>query len=158
MFCWQNGKCDYYHITFILQSPAGLMIKFYCLNILDSPSLEGQVHVFISPRIRLAQLYHQALGKDRTLRRRNLEEASAVQPPVGPNIRYHLKQFLCCCVIVSARLLLREGSLAVRAIRTQRQCLSSNFIMSHFFLQSLKLNNYGSYAQFVILLLQFVGV
>jgi hypothetical protein len=28
----------------------------------DSPNLEGQVHVFISPRNRVAQLYLQALG------------------------------------------------------------------------------------------------
>jgi hypothetical protein len=33
----------------------------YCL-IWDSPNLEGQVPVFISPRIRVAQLYTQALG------------------------------------------------------------------------------------------------
>jgi hypothetical protein len=31
-------------------------------QILDSPNLEGQVHVFISPRNRVAQLYPQALG------------------------------------------------------------------------------------------------
>jgi hypothetical protein len=34
---------------------------FYCL-IWDSPNLEGQVPVFISPRNRVAQLYPQALG------------------------------------------------------------------------------------------------
>jgi hypothetical protein len=31
-------------------------------QIQDSPNLEGQVHVFISPRNRMAQLYPQALG------------------------------------------------------------------------------------------------
>jgi hypothetical protein len=34
---------------------------FYCL-IWDSPNLEGQVPVFISPRKRVAQLYPRALG------------------------------------------------------------------------------------------------
>jgi hypothetical protein len=34
---------------------------FYCL-IWDSPNLEGQVPVFISPRNRVAQLYPRALG------------------------------------------------------------------------------------------------
>jgi hypothetical protein len=43
------------------QSPAELTAIFYCL-IWDSPNLEGQVPVFISPRNRVAQLYPQALG------------------------------------------------------------------------------------------------
>jgi hypothetical protein len=34
---------------------------FYCL-IWDSPNLEGQVPVFITPRNRVAQLYPLALG------------------------------------------------------------------------------------------------
>jgi hypothetical protein len=38
-------------------SPTGLMSIVYCLYFLDSPNLEGQVPVFISPRNRLAQLY-----------------------------------------------------------------------------------------------------
>jgi hypothetical protein len=42
-------------------SPAGLMTTSYCL-ILDSPNLEGQVPVFISPRNRMAQLCPRALG------------------------------------------------------------------------------------------------
>jgi hypothetical protein len=43
-------------------SPAGLMSKFYCLNIWGSPNQEGQVPVFISPRNRVAQLYPHTLG------------------------------------------------------------------------------------------------
>jgi hypothetical protein len=42
-------------------SPAELMTTFYCL-IWDSPNLEGQVPVFISPRNRGAQLYPRAIG------------------------------------------------------------------------------------------------
>jgi hypothetical protein len=38
------------------RSPAELTTIFYCL-IWDSPNLEGQVPVFISPRKRVAQLY-----------------------------------------------------------------------------------------------------
>jgi hypothetical protein len=37
------------------------MAIFYCL-ILDSPNLEVQVPVFLSPRNRVAQLYPRALG------------------------------------------------------------------------------------------------
>jgi hypothetical protein len=43
------------------QSPSELTTIFHCL-IWDSPNLEGQVPVFISPRNRVAQLYPQALG------------------------------------------------------------------------------------------------
>jgi hypothetical protein len=43
------------------RSPAELTTIFYCL-IWDSPTLEGQVPVFISPRNRVAQLYPRALG------------------------------------------------------------------------------------------------
>jgi hypothetical protein len=42
-------------------SPAKLVTTFYSL-IWDSPSLEGLVPVFISPRSKVAQLYLQALG------------------------------------------------------------------------------------------------
>jgi hypothetical protein len=42
------------------QSPAELMVIFYCL-IWDSPNLEGQVPVFISPMNRVAQLYTRVL-------------------------------------------------------------------------------------------------
>jgi hypothetical protein len=42
-------------------NPAELITIFYCL-IWDSPNLEGQVPVFISPRNRVAQLYPQAMG------------------------------------------------------------------------------------------------
>jgi hypothetical protein len=42
-------------------SPAELVALFYCL-IWDSPNLEGQVPVFISPRNKVAQLYPWALG------------------------------------------------------------------------------------------------
>jgi hypothetical protein len=43
-------------------SPTGLMSIVYCLYFWDSPNLEGQVPVFISPRNRVAQLYPRALG------------------------------------------------------------------------------------------------
>jgi hypothetical protein len=40
--------------------PVELMTTSYCL-IRDSPNLEGQVPVFISPRNRVAQIYPRAL-------------------------------------------------------------------------------------------------
>jgi hypothetical protein len=43
------------------RSPVKLTAIFYCF-IWDSPNLEGQVPVFISPRNRVAQLYPRALG------------------------------------------------------------------------------------------------
>jgi hypothetical protein len=43
-------------------SPTRLMSIVYCLHFWDSPNLEGQVPVFISPRNRVAQLYPRALG------------------------------------------------------------------------------------------------
>jgi hypothetical protein len=44
-------------------SPAGLMTTFYCLRFdRDSPNLEDQVPIFISPRNRVTQLYPRALG------------------------------------------------------------------------------------------------
>jgi hypothetical protein len=42
-------------------SPAELLTTSYCL-VWDSPNLEGQFPVFISPRNRAAQLYPRALG------------------------------------------------------------------------------------------------
>jgi hypothetical protein len=41
-------------------SPTGLGNILYCLYFRDSPNLEGQVPVFISPRNRVAQLYRQS--------------------------------------------------------------------------------------------------
>jgi hypothetical protein len=38
------------------------MTILHCLYFWDSPNLEGQVPVFISPRNTVAQLYPQALG------------------------------------------------------------------------------------------------
>jgi hypothetical protein len=43
-------------------SPMGLISIFSCLYFWDSPNLEGQVPVFISPRNTAAQLYSPALG------------------------------------------------------------------------------------------------
>jgi hypothetical protein len=42
--------------------PKGLISIFYCLYFCDSPNLEVQVPVFISPRNRVTQLYPPALG------------------------------------------------------------------------------------------------
>jgi hypothetical protein len=47
--------------SLLSRSPSELKAIFYCL-IWDSPNLEGQVPVFISPRNRVAQLYPRALG------------------------------------------------------------------------------------------------
>jgi hypothetical protein len=44
-----------------VEVPQNSTTIFYCL-IWDSPNLEGQVPVFISPRNRVAQLYPRALG------------------------------------------------------------------------------------------------
>jgi hypothetical protein len=43
-------------------SPTGFMSIFYCIYFWDSPNLEGQIPVFISPRNRVAQLYPRTLG------------------------------------------------------------------------------------------------
>jgi hypothetical protein len=43
-------------------NPTGLMSIVYCLHFWDSPNLEGQVPVLISPRKRVAQLHPRALG------------------------------------------------------------------------------------------------
>jgi hypothetical protein len=59
--------------SFLGRSPAELTVIFYCL-IWDSPNMESQVPVFISPRNRVAQLYTRALG----LRRGNLPQGSYV--------------------------------------------------------------------------------
>jgi hypothetical protein len=48
-------------------SPTGLMSIVYCLYFWDSPTQEGEVPVFISPRNRVAQLYPRALGLRHTL-------------------------------------------------------------------------------------------
>jgi hypothetical protein len=47
--------------SILSRSPVELTAIFYCL-IWDSPNLEGQVPVFISPRNRVAQLYPRAPG------------------------------------------------------------------------------------------------
>jgi hypothetical protein len=47
--------------SLLSRSPAKLTTIFYYL-IWDSPNLEGQVPVFISPRNRVAQLYHPGTG------------------------------------------------------------------------------------------------
>jgi hypothetical protein len=73
-WCWaplwrEDGSVIYsYHCLWAMPeqslsgpSPAELKTLFYCL-IWDSPNLEGQVPVFISPRNRVAQVYPRALG------------------------------------------------------------------------------------------------
>jgi hypothetical protein len=47
--------------SLLFRNPAELTAIFYCL-IWDSPNLEGQVPLFISPRNRVAQVYPRALG------------------------------------------------------------------------------------------------
>jgi hypothetical protein len=67
--CWgrppwrEDGSVIYSYNLLSLTgpSPAELMTTSYCL-IRDSPNLEGQVPVFISPRNRVAQLYPRKLG------------------------------------------------------------------------------------------------
>jgi hypothetical protein len=64
---WRDGSvvynCCWFSIaqSFSGPSPAGLMTIFYCLS-RDSPNLERQVPIFISPRNRVVRLYVQALG------------------------------------------------------------------------------------------------
>jgi hypothetical protein len=59
----EDGSVIYSYSSLPLSgpSPADLMTTFYCL-IWDSPNLEVQVPVFISPRNSVAQLYPRALG------------------------------------------------------------------------------------------------
>jgi hypothetical protein len=60
------------------------MTIFYCL-IWDSPNLEGQVPVFISPRNRMAQLYPRALGC-----LRDCLPVLAIQPPLWPHRKHRV--------------------------------------------------------------------
>jgi hypothetical protein len=55
--CWcgapsltRSQVCSFQFLPFSDLSPTGLMSIFYCLYFRDSPNLEGQVPVFISPR------------------------------------------------------------------------------------------------------------
>jgi hypothetical protein len=43
-------------------TPTGLVTTILLSQILDSPIMEGQILIFISPRNRVAQLYPQVLG------------------------------------------------------------------------------------------------
>jgi hypothetical protein len=56
-----RGRVCNFQRNHSLVSHAGPITIYYCL-IWDSPNLEGQVPIFISPRNRVAQLYLQALG------------------------------------------------------------------------------------------------
>jgi hypothetical protein len=56
-----NCFCALPEQSLLGRSPSELTTIFYCL-FWDSPNLEGQVPVFISPRNRVAQLYPWALG------------------------------------------------------------------------------------------------
>jgi hypothetical protein len=56
-----NCFCTLPEQSHLSRSPTELTDMSYCL-IWDSPNLEGQVPVFISPRNRVAQLYSRALG------------------------------------------------------------------------------------------------
>jgi hypothetical protein len=53
---------DYRQQSFSAAIPAWIIAIFYWHQIRHSPNLEGQVHVHISPRSRVTQLYSQALG------------------------------------------------------------------------------------------------
>jgi hypothetical protein len=55
--CWSSPSQSFSGL-----SRTGIMIILYCLNFLDSPNLEGQIPVFISPRDTVAHLYSQALS------------------------------------------------------------------------------------------------
>jgi hypothetical protein len=69
------------------RSPAELTTIFYCL-IWDSPNLDGQVPVFISPRNRVAQLYPRALG--------SLLSPLTTRRDYGGGILTRLHTGLCC--------------------------------------------------------------
>jgi hypothetical protein len=53
-FCWSMPAPPF-------PGPVGLIITFYCLRS-EIPNLEDQVPVFISPRNRVAQLFHLEMG------------------------------------------------------------------------------------------------
>jgi hypothetical protein len=57
----ENEFVIYLYNSLSCPSPAELMTTF-CSLVLDSPNLEGQVPVFVSPRNRVAQMYSRALG------------------------------------------------------------------------------------------------
>jgi hypothetical protein len=56
-FCWASPAEPFSDLSLM-----GLTSIFYCLYFWDSPNMEGQGPVFISPKNRVAQLYPQALG------------------------------------------------------------------------------------------------
>jgi hypothetical protein len=66
LFLWGALSDERTGLQFAVQSLSGPcraepITTFYCL-IWDSPNLEGQVSLFMSPRNRVAQLYPRALG------------------------------------------------------------------------------------------------
>jgi hypothetical protein len=54
--CWSSPA-----LSFLGPSPAELTTVFYC-QIQDTPNLQGQAPIFISPRNRVAQLYPEPVG------------------------------------------------------------------------------------------------
>jgi hypothetical protein len=45
-----------------VHSPTGFMAMFYYLQFLDSPNLQGQITIFVSPQNRVAQIYPHFYG------------------------------------------------------------------------------------------------
>jgi hypothetical protein len=81
---WRQGGSIVYNCCWYCQgpSPARLMTIFYCLRLKTPPNLQGQVSVFITPRIRVAQLYPPGTG--------SLFVASYESQGYGGGIRNHL--------------------------------------------------------------------
>jgi hypothetical protein len=75
---WRKVECVVFSLcsaspaqSFSGLSPTGLTGTFHCLHFWDSPNLEGQVPVFISPKNKGAQLYPSGTGHQHWSRRRN---------------------------------------------------------------------------------------
>jgi hypothetical protein len=108
------------------RSPAELLTTFYCL-IWDSPNLESQVPIFISPRNRMAQLYPRALGysiiRIRVRVTLQLTVCLGVEPSLGLLTRDLTSLFFFC-------VFLKVTVLAVRVRVTLQLTVSQSVSMS----------------------------
>jgi hypothetical protein len=110
-------------------------------QIRDSPNLEGQVPVFISPRNRVAQLYPQALGSlrlaglPRLHTRYSLPSFSSVfliTPLHGPSRKHRFQQYFYCCMRIRCR-----GNVFTEPLFRNGSTLYSVFNVSHFHYKAL---------------------
>jgi hypothetical protein len=117
-------------------SSAGLKI-FYCPSFWESSNMEGQVPVFISPRNKVAQLYHRALGCALPKVKFRVRLRPAVSRTVHLGVLPLLKQVTRCYIYLSDKYFLyfscRAPSLKrchnkKQAMMVQEHCISYTLI------------------------------